>query len=930
MDTQAQSILKNDAHLRKRVKLLGKLLGDVMREQAGESVFYVLEHLRKGYLNLGKKNSAQEQERLQEVIAGLSSQDLTHVIRAYNFYFQLVNIAEETYAHRQRRMVAAEGEQMWQGSFDDTILSLRDFGVSFDELMQIIAKSKYMPVFTAHPTEAKRRVIMGLLKEIFANTKALDAPLEFIGQKKNTKIKLKTLIQTLWKTEEMRAARPEVGLEIKNGLYYFETSLFSAIPVLYRRLASAIARSYDKNTGKLLSQMPTLISFGSWIGGDRDGNPFVTPAVTEQAIYMQQKVVLKEYLKWLDLLIGRLTHSRMFCIPSAEFEAGLEQDEKRLKDCLLEDKKRFPAEPYRRKLYLMRFRLQASLNQVRAKLDQDSQVPTYSYAFANEYELLTDLEEIHHSLVQHGDVEAANEKLIDLILLVKTFGFFLAKLDVREESSQHVVAVAEILKQTQGVDYLVLSEEKRQAALELSLQSEFKLRKLSAKTQEILAVFDTIANLQKTVSPDAIGQYVISMATNVSSVLEVCLLAKVCGLLTYQAGKWSSQLPISPLFETIDDLERAGEIVEALYQNKTYRAILESLDKNQEIMLGYSDSAKDGGVMSSAWNLYLTQQKLIAIADKYGICCRLFHGRGGTVGRGGGPTHEAILSQPAGTIHGQIKFTEQGEVLYYKYSNKDTATFELSMGLTGLLKANVNLVKPPPADKPEYHVAMQKICDLAEVKYRALTEDQEGFLEYFYQATPVAEIGLLNIGSRPSHRKQGNLSKYSVRAIPWVFGWAQSRHTLPAWYGMGHAFAAMQEAKNGELLSQMYLDWPFFRSLMNNVQMAMFKADIGIAECYKNLCEDAITAEKIFTDIQQEFILATDKMLEVTNHLQMLEESPELALSLSRRNPYLNPLNVIQLVLLKRVREEDNPETVWLQPLLRTVNAIAAGMRNTG
>jgi phosphoenolpyruvate carboxylase len=392
-------------------------------------------------------------------------------------------------------------------------------------------------------------------------------------------------------------------------------------------------------------------------------------------------------------------------------------------------------------------------------------------------------------------------------------------------------------------------------------------------------------------------------------------------------------MEISPLFETIDDLDRCTEILGTLFENDCYKKLLGKGGNKQEVMLGYSDSAKDGGIMSSTWNLYCTQQKIIELTDQHNIHCRLFHGRGGTIGRGGGPTHEAILAQPAGTVRGEIKFTEQGEVLYYKYSHPETATYELSMGLTGLLKSNIFLVRKPPVDKPRYHAVMHELSSLSEKSFRDLTENTEGFLDYFYEATPVAEIGLLNIGSRPSHRKKQDRSKSSIRAIPWVFGWAQSRHTLPAWYGIGTALKTWLEENddNIDLLREMFKKWPFFRAMFSNIQMALFKADITIADMYHDLYKDnPEISDAIFNKIKDEYYLTKERLLSVAEQKKLIEDNKVLRLGLLRRNPYLGPLNAIQVTLLERYRSDPDEESVWLQPLLRSVNAIAAGMRNTG
>jgi phosphoenolpyruvate carboxylase len=927
--------LKYDRSLRSRVKLIGRLLGDVVRSQAGENIYRIVERLRKGYVALRLRDDSDKRKRMQKLVCQLTADELTHVIRAFNLYFQLVNIVEESFHHRQRRRIAAKGKEMWKGSFEHLIKDFRTHEMSQNEVLSILSQSTYIPVFTAHPTEAKRRVTMGLLNHIYETTKKLDLPAEFIDQKKILERELRTTIQTLWKTEEMRAERPEVVMEIQNGLYYFRTSLFQAIPITYRRLGNALVRHYGEQLHDTMLREHALIRFGSWIGGDRDGNPFVTPPLTLKAMRLQQQTILKEYIARVGELIGELTHSRSFCLPSDEFEAKLEQDEKLYAHEISEKYKHFAVAPYRRKLWIMLHRLNVSLQQVEEALVDEEQVNENPTAYLNEEEFLEDLLLIHHSLREHDDQDAADGKLLDLVMLTRTFGFFLSRLDIRQESSVHSAAVAEIIRQMGAGDYLQMNEQQRLSLLGRLIEThdEVQRAQLSEETRAVLEVFDVIGVLRSRVSPSAIGQYVISMTHEASHVMEVAFLGSLCGLAGKRDGEWYYNLEISPLFETIDDLERSTNVLKSLFDDPCYRKLLEIGGNRQEVMLGYSDSAKDGGIVASTWNLYKTQQEIIALADSYEVHCRLFHGRGGTIGRGGGPTHDAILSQPAGTIRGEIKFTEQGEVLYYKYSHPETAVFELSMGLTGLIKANINLVRKPPEDSAADHAVMQEFSKLGEHAFRELTEKTPGFLDYFYEATPVSEIGLLNIGSRPSHRKSQDRSKNSIRAIPWVFGWAQSRHTLPAWYGIGSALQQWHGGDEHKLhyLREMYQRWPFFSAMLDNIQMALFKADMTIAAMYAGMCRDKQgSCENIYRKIRDEYELTRRLILAITESEKLISDNPVLRLGLSRRNPYLDPLNAIQVTLLKRYRESENSDNVWLQPLLRSVNAIAAGMRNTG
>jgi len=576
--------------------------------------------------------------------------------------------------------------------------------------------------------------------------------------------------------------------------------------------------------------------------------------------------------------------------------------------------------------------------QVQQHLRGEPELPN-RHAYPGITAFLNDLRLIDASLRGHGDAAIADLELHDLIRLAETFGFHLMQLDVRQESGRHTEAVADILASALGMDYRALDENQR-----LSLLSEaiavpggliYDPAALSPSSRETLETLEVMARMRREIGPDCFGKYVISMTHNASHIMEVMLLAAQSGLVGCIGGHWHCHIGVSPLFETIDDLNRIEEVLTRLFETPVYRELLRVSGDSQEIMLGYSDSCKDGGILASSWGLSRAQRQIIAIAEQRGIKCRLFHGRGGTVGRGGGPTHEAILAQPPDTVRGQIKFTEQGEVLFYRYNNMETAIYELTMGVTGLLKASVSLVHPVPRDRPEDLAVMDELAKIAEHSYRELTERTPGFLDYFYEATPTSEIGGLNIGSRPSHRKKGDRSKNSVRAIGWVFSWAQSRQTFPAWYGIGLSLSTWCAGKPERLekLRSMYRDWPFFRNLLSNAQMALSKSDMSIAREYAGLCVDPETGRRVHGLIAGEHRLSVDWILEITETDRLLAENPALADSLHRRDAYLGPLNYLQVFLLRKVREIDpnHPaENPWMKPLLRTINAIAAGMRNTG
>ena len=927
-----------DKKLRTRVKLFGNLLGNVLRDQAGEEVFEAVETLRKGYIKLRKKggDNPRKLQQLKLLVERLDPQTLTQVVRAFSLYFSLVNIAEEAYQHQQRRRQCRFSDGPgWPGSFDATLREFKQQNINAGQLQTILDHLAYYPVITAHPTEAKRRMVKEALRRIFVTSEQLDDT-RLSKQERNEVIdQLQTEIQMLWKTDEVRVRRPRVEDEIRTGIGYFQDCLFDAVPKTYRNIENATTNIYS---GDPAISVPSFLRFGSWIGGDRDGNPNVTPDTTVSALRLQSRAVLLEHLDRLAELSRTLTMSRSLCRPDHRLSDALTKYDNLAEIAFQGDTERFGNEPYRRMLFLIRYRLERNLVAINQSLGEKISEPT-DHAYSNEDDLLHDLRLIHTSLHSHGDGKIADGKLKDLIRLVETFGFFLMYLDIRQESTRHTSAVEEILSQAYSKsEYGNMNEAQRLATLgELIAASNtpaIDRSQLCDETRQTLEVLDAMVQMRKEISPRAFGTYVISMTHAASHVMEVMFLARLAGMVNCQGETWQCDIQISPLFETIEDLAHIETVMEQLLDNSTYRRLLSSSGDIQEVMLGYSDSCKDGGILASGWSLYQAQRKITHIASRHNIECRLFHGRGGTIGRGGGPTHEAILSQPAGTVFGQIKFTEQGEVLSSKYSNNETAVYELTMGSTGLLKASRTLVTPAPEDHNGYLAIIDKLVKHGENAYRDLTDNNPALLDYFYEATPVYEIGMMNIGSRPSHRKKGDRSKDSVRAIAWIFGWAQSRHTMPAWYGIGSALDEWtQDKAKLATLREMYRNWPFFRALLSNTQMALFKADMSIAREYSKLCVESDTCDSIYKKINNEYQRTLKSVLNITDSSHLLDETPTLALSLARRSPYLDPLNNIQVTVLKRYRDESLSEeerNTWLDPLLRSINAIAAGMRNTG
>lgn len=926
----------DEAELRRSLRLLNSVMIRVLKTQGRQTIAARVDQFQRRFANLLRDGTPARRQQLQEVIDALDAETMGEVVRVFNHYFSLLNIAEESYFLSRRLRQAERGGHYWPGSFHDTLLQLKGAGVTAVQLQALFDQLLYLPVMTAHPTEAKRRTVKGALRNIFISQEALDNQRLKGYFRKEAIERLQCQIQLLWKTDEVRERSMGVADEIDTGLFYFPLSLFRATTRVYRNFERSLLDVYGEAARTI--RIPSFLQFGSWIGGDRDGNPNVTPETTALALRLQAQTILQEYLLRLEELREQLSHSHGFCELTPEFKNSLEADREALGAAITELERPYRQEPYRHKLVLMHYRMGRALQRVRLLIAGGSEPPdNLAYQSANEF--LNDLRLMDASLRSHGDADIAGQELHDLIRLAETYGFHLMRLDVRQESARHSSAVTDLLAVALGIDYAALDEPQRLVLLGEAIAAPgglmYDRAALSLQTRQTLEVFETMARMRREIGGDCFGKYVISMTHHASHVLEVLLLAVQCGLAGRLGGQWYCHIGVSPLFETIDDLNRIEEVLTHLLDQPVYRDLLAAAHERQEVMLGYSDSCKDGGIMASAWGLYRAQKQVIAITEQRGIPCRLFHGRGGTVGRGGGPTHEAILAQPPDTVRGQIKFTEQGEVLFYRYNNMETAVYELTMGITGLIKASLSLVQSVPETAPEHLAVMGELARLGEQSYRALTEETEGFLDYFYEATPVGEIGGLNIGSRPSHRKLQDRSKYSVRAIAWVFAWAQSRQTFPAWYGIGASMATWCAGKTGRLdtLRAMYRDWPFFRNLLSNAQMALKKSDMTIAREYASLCTDAQTGQRIWELIASEHRRSADWILDVANLSRLVEENPALEGTLRRRDAYLGPLNYLQVALLRRLRASnlDHPaESPWMKPLLRTINAIAAGMRNTG
>ena len=910
-------------------KMLPDLLGQVIIEQEGKDIFDIIELLRKGFIQQRLEPSNEKKTQLLSAIEKLDAESLDRVIHAFTTFFHLANINEE-YSNQKSRAANEKAGDTWDNSFLDTIQVFKNEGKSLDDVLELISDLNYYPTFTAHPTEAKRPIVLEALQRIHKRFQALNKSDLSEAELLECKHRLKAMIQIFWKTEAVRPSKPTVYDEIENSLYYFRESIFGCLPEIYRDLENTIKSVYPEARGQAIN-IPNIVRFGTWVGGDRDGNPFVTPEITRNALRLQQVEVLEEYSRRVAELGKVLTHSSDQVELSADFIASMEKDDVRLTKYLGDQ---HITEPYRRKLSFTELRLKATIEQVKKRLGDG--VPSFDpLAFRDEEQFKNELCLVRDSLIQNNEANLTRGQLQDLLRLLDSCGFYLSKMDIRQESTLHSQAIHEIgLTLDEPIDYYAMSETERQAWLTERLldtdELSYDRRQITLQSADIISVFELMSEMRDEVSQDCFGSYIISMTHEASHLLEVALLAKMSGLIQTNAkGKVTSQIHIAPLFETVVDLEHAEPTLESLFTNPVYRQLLDFTSDTQEIMLGYSDSCKDGGILASSWNLYKSQLSIVSVTEKHNIRCLLFHGRGGTIGRGGGPTHESILSQPKGTVKGGIKFTEQGEVLSFKYNFKDTARYELTVGITGLMKAS------DPAnentDDPDHIAMMERLTETGEQAFRKLTDDNVATMQYFYETTPSNEIGLLNIGSRPSHRKKADYSKKSIRAIGWVFGWSQSRQNIPGWYGLGSALEKAIADGGLPTLQAMQKNWRYFQNLLSNSQMVILKTDQEVAEQYSHLCSDSDIAKSTYSQMKAEYDLSIDKIREITQVQEMMADFPEIGQSVRWRNAYLDPLNYIQVLMLERLsKEDDRMQSKWLKPALESINGIATGLRNTG
>lgn len=913
------------------IRLLGNLLGDAIRRLAGEPAYALVEEIRSAAKALREHPSPDVARELRNRLAQLDLPALKTLIRAFSIYFDLINLAEQRVRLRVLRWQAQESSQPASDGFEAALLQLRERGVTAKQIADLLARGLIVPVFTAHPSEARRRTILEKLDSITRLMDKIESEQLFPREREAALAEIREEIETFWLSSLVRDERPTVLDEVRQGAGMVE-SLLHVVPQLYRELEAALSRVYPELSPECLT---SFLRFGSWIGGDRDGHPRVTHVVTKEAVRVQQETILQHYLARVDQMGRRLSIAQNCLSPTTELPSTARHDQ----DLPPGAKQPAPTEPFRNRCRHIAARLTQTLDYVKgldlAWTAEDPKPPRGVYLYRRE--LLGDLQEIESDLRCAGAQAAATGLVHDLIRLVEVFGLHMLTLDCRQHSLRHGEALTEILAWA-GVcpDYLRLSSSERYECLVKELQLSRPLipahLPFSDATREVVQTFRTLAAILEQQSPEAIENYVISAATEPAHVLEVLLFAREARL--FRPDEGISRLNIVPLFEAMGSLHAAAPIIQRLLTTPLYRKHLALRGNIQEVMIGYSDSNKETGFLQSAWALYQAQRTLGESSRRMGIGIQIFHGRGGAIGRGGGPANRAILAQPSGTVDGRLRFTEQGEMIADRYGSAGIAERHLEQIVNAVLRNSFANDAPQPA--PEWERLLQRIAETSYRHYRKLVYETPEFLTYFEQATPIAEIGQLKIGSRPPKRAEGGQAAApgidQLRAIPWVFSWMQSRHTLPGWFGLGSAVCEHLSdfPEDREMLMTMYQRWPFWATLIDNAQMILAKADLTIARLYADLVEDQALADRIFERINTEYRQTVDVVATITGHAQLLDNMPVLKRSILRRNPYVDPLSFIQLVLLDRLRSTDEPPPELLTAVLESINGIASGLKNTG
>ena len=925
----------NERPLVEDIRLLGRILGDVIREQEGAEIYELIEKIRKLSVSFRRDADHAADKALKKLLKGLPGDNAVSVIRGFTYFSHLANLAEDRH-HIRRRAIHERVGDTQEGSIEVALQRLRWAGITPKIISQTLAHSFLSPVLTAHPTEVQRQSILSaerdlaeLLRErdeIKARAAVVNASKDALTPKElaANEMRMRARVMQLWQTRLLRFSKLTVADEIENSLSYYESTFLREIPKIYAALEEALGTH----------PVAPFLRMGQWIGGDRDGNPNVNAQTLLQALKRQAEVALRHYLTEVHYLGSELSLSAML----VDFPPAM----KALAEKSPDTNAHRMDEPYRRALTGMYARLAATLKFLTGgDAARHAVEPQNPYTDAGSF--LADLKVIQASLKSHHAQALAAQRLDPLIRAVEVFGFHLATVDLRQSSDQHEKVVGELLEKARiEKDYAALEENSKRAVLMTLLNDARPLRipgaAYSAHSQSELAIFEAAHEARARYGAEAIRHYIISHTETVSDLLEVLLLQKEVGLMRSTLDdKARVDLIVVPLFETIEDLRNSASIMREFYALPGIANLVQRSGAEQDIMLGYSDSNKDGGIFTSNWELYRAEVALVAdfdrLANSHNIQLRMFHGRGGTVGRGGGPSYQAILAQPPGTVRGQIRLTEQGEVIGSKYANPEIGRRNLETLVAATLEAT--LLQPTKTAPRNFLETAAQLSESSMAAYRHLVYETAGFNDYFFGATPIREIAELNIGSRPASRK-ANQKIEDLRAIPWGFSWGQCRLTLPGWFGFGSAVEKFLDQPTDKerkaalaLLQKMVKQWPFFKTLLSNIDMVLAKSDLALASRYSELVSDAKLRKKIFAAIEAEWHRTADVMALLTGEKHRLANNPALARSIRHRFPYIDPLHHLQVELIRRYREGKADERVQ-RGIHISINGIAAGLRNTG
>jgi phosphoenolpyruvate carboxylase len=883
-------------------------------------MFDLVERIRQTALRFHRNADEAARQELQAIIEALPTTQAIRIIRAFGHFSHLSNIAEDQHHVRRTRAHNMVKAAPRSGTVPYALGQAKRAGISRQRLQRFFDTALCMPVLTAHPTEIRRKSAIDREIDI-ANLLDQRDRIQFTSDELAANRKaLRRAVLTLWQTSILRSTRLRVIDEVANGLAYFDYTFLRELPRLYADIEEQLAAT-DPEWARL--EVLSFLRIGTWIGGDRDGNPFVTADVLRQTLLMQSTKAFQFYLEELHALGGELSLDSQLVQVTDELRALAERS--------LDTSPQRRLEPYRRAIVGIYGRLAITARKL-AGVEAPHRALGEATAYKDAAEFSGDLDIIYNSLVANGSAALARGRLRHLRRAVDVFGYHLASVDLRQNSDVHERVIAELLKAASvSSEYRRLGEAERCQTLTAEIESARPLSSphlaYSQETQSELAILRAAAEVREHYGADSVSRYVISKTDDVSDILETATLLKDVGLLHPEQRRLL--VDIVPLFETIHDLQRCGEVMDALFSMPAYRRLLDSRGNVQEVMLGYSDSNKDGGYLTSTWELYRAELALIEVFRRHGVGLRLFHGRGGSVGRGGGPSYEAILAQPAGAIQGSIRITEQGEVIAAKYSKPDVGRRNLEILAAATMEAT--LLEPTDAPSAAFLAAMGELSADAYRAYRGLVHETEGFVRYFQETTIIGEIASLNIGSRPASRKNSQRIE-DLRAIPWVFSWSQCRLMLPGWYGFGSAvkaWLARNPATGLTTLREMYADWPFFRTMLSNMDMVLAKSDIAIASRYAELASDQRLGRTIFARLQEEWSNSIEALLSIARQATLLESNPLLARSIRNRFPYIDPLHHIQIELLRRHRAGDKSPDV-VQGIHLCINGIAAGLRNSG